>query len=134
MKTAFLFTFLALLNYLTLGQQIQKIVIPKGIVYHYCDSATYEKAKGIVKEELSETLSYSLVDKIMFVGPALWKRFRKLKSLKNIQGGNTTLVVDNKNLSAKLTQELDDSKKVWDEFRQEINGTEFALRKANPEE
>jgi hypothetical protein len=42
--------------------------------------------------------------------------------------------VDDKKLSAKLTQDIKDSKKVWDEFKKQINGRNFMLRKATPKE
>jgi hypothetical protein len=113
------------------AQQIEKIEIPSGIVYHYCDSLTFENAKSAIKSNLMVTEDYSLIDEVMFVGPVLWTRFQKIKSLKNIEGGNTTLLVDDKKLSAKLTQDIKDTK---DEFRKEVAGKKFILRKATPKE
>jgi hypothetical protein len=108
---------LALSGNVLFGQPGQKIKIPKGIVYNYCDTAVYENAKNEILKELSEKENYALVGKMMFIGPMLWKRFSKNKELKNMEGGNTTLLVDNQKLSAKLTQTLADSKKVWDELQ-----------------
>jgi hypothetical protein len=125
---------LALSGNVLFGQPGQKIKIPKGIVYNYCDTAVYENAKNEILKELSEKENYALVGKMMFIGPMLWKRFSKNKELKNMEGGNTTLLVDNQKLSAKLTQTLADSKKVWDELRKEMEGKTFTLRKANPDE
>lgn len=112
----------------------QRIEVPNGIAYNYCDSLIVEKAKHQIESDLSPSGKYSLLSDIMFVGPVLWSRFKDMDALKNIKGGNTTLMVDNKKLSAKLTQHTDDSKKVWDEFRKEIKGKKFVLRKANPKE
>lgn len=126
--------FLILSNGLLFGQQIEKIEVPSGVVYNYCDSVTYENAKSIIKQNLSDAEEYSLIDQILFVGPVLWARFKDIKSLKNIKGGNTTLLVDDKKLSAKLTQDIADGKKVWDEFRREIGEKKFILRKASPKE
>jgi len=44
------------------------------------------------------------------------------------------LFVDDKKLSAKLTQDLEDSKRVWGELRREIAGKKFILRKARAKE
>jgi len=125
---------ICLSNGLLFGQGIEKIEVPSGVVYNYCDSITYENAKSIVTQNLSDNEAYALIDQIMFVGPVLWARFKEIKSLKNIKGGNTTLLVDDKKLSAKLTQDIVDGKKVWDEFRREIDGKKFILRKASARE
>jgi hypothetical protein len=121
-------------SYYLFGQQIEKIEVPAGVVYNYCSAKTYENSKNVIKENLSNMDEYSLVDEIMFVGPVLWTRFQKIKLLGDIEGGNTTLLVDNNKLSAKLTQSIDDGKKVWNEFRKEIDGKEFTLRKATAKE
>jgi hypothetical protein len=132
-KIFLVFSFITVLsNNFLFGQRIEKIEIPKGIVYNYCDS--FEDAKRQIELNLSASGEYSLISDIMFVGPVLWTRFQKIKALRNIEGGNTTLLVDDKKLTAKLTQDILDSKRVWDEFRKEINGAKFKLRKANPKE
>jgi hypothetical protein len=134
-KIFLLFSFIIILsNNFLFGQRIEKIEIPKGIAYNYCDSLTFENAKRQIESDLSSSGEYSLISDIMFVGPVLWTRLQKTKELRNIKGGNTTLLVDDKKLSAKLIQDIQDSKKVWDEFRKEINGAKFKLRKANPKE
>ena len=134
-KNAFLFLFLTALSCcFTFGQQAEKIEIPKGIVYNYCDPKTFENSKDIIRQSLTEKDNYSLVSDILIIGPVLWSRFEKIELIKNIKGGNTTLLVDSKKLSAKLTQNIEDSKKVWDELRKEIDGKTFTLRKANPKE
>ena len=119
---------------LLFGQQVEKIEVPAGVVYNYCDSITYENSKRLIKQNLSDNEDYSLIDNVMFVGPVLWSRFKDIKSLQNIKGGNTTLFVDDKKLSAKLTQDLEDSKRVWGELRREIAGKKFILRKARAKE
>ena len=119
---------------LMFGQGIEKIEVPKGVVYNYCDLTTFVNAKGLIKQSLSSNDDYSLVNKVMFIGPVLWEEFQKNDLLSGIAGGNITLLVDNRKLSAKLTQRLDDGKKVWSEFRKVVAENEYILRKASPEE
>lgn len=133
-KRIIVFFVLFQISLVVAGQGIEKIEIPQGIVYNYCDFVTYENSKTAIKQNLSQEGEYSLINTTMIVGPVLWTRFQKIKSLKNIEGGNTTLLVDDKRLSAKLTQNITDSKMVWDEFRKEIGGSKITLRKANPKE
>ncbi|MEY5047730.1 MAG: hypothetical protein RLZZ175_1089 [Bacteroidota bacterium] len=112
------------------AQQNNKVDLPKGVIYKYCDSITFQNAKKIIIDELDKNPNYILSDDITFVGPILWSRFKKSKELKSIEGGDVTLLVDNTKLSGKMTQNLKDSKKIWDELRNEINGKDFILRKA----
>jgi hypothetical protein len=105
--------------------------IPKGVVYKYCDSSTYEKAKSLIKEELSGSPKYSLNNGIVFIGPVLWSRYEKINALHNIKGGNMTILGYKKETSSgKMTQTEDDFKLVWDHLREEINDQDFNLRKA----
>jgi hypothetical protein len=112
----------------------QQVDIPKGVVYKYCDSSTYEKALKIVTKELTGEPSYELNGPIVFIGPVIWTRYQKIKSLKKIEGGNVTFMVDDKQLAGKMTQSVADSKIVLDELRKEIKGKEFKLRKATYKE
>ena len=109
MKANFLVYLLAALlpTHVVFSQQVEKIDIPEGIVYNYCDPATYENAKKLIRDNITQDDEYSLLDNIMFIGPVLWSRFQEIPSLKNIAGGNTVLLVDDKKLSAKLTQHTD---------------------------
>ena len=55
------------------GQIEDKISIPKGIVYKYCDKKIVDKAKLLITTNISDSSNYSLSDKILIVGPVLWK-------------------------------------------------------------
>lgn len=135
MKKLFLSLVALLVTQVLLAQEIEKITIPQGVVYKYSDAPTYEKAKNLILKELSDSQEYSLTGQpMMFIGPVLWKSFKKIKSLKEIPGGNTTLLVDDQKLEAKLIQTDEDGRKVWDEFRKAISGKAYELRKATPEE
>ena len=130
-----LLALLALINYSLFAQQPEKVDIPKGVVYKYCDSATNEKAKAIIREELSASPSYSLNTGILFIGPVLWARYGKIKPLNDIKGGNMTILGYKKETSAgKMTQNNSDFKLVWDQLRKEINGADYILRKATAAE
>lgn len=112
----------------------QKIEIPKGVVYNYCDSLTFENAKQIVFKDLTNSSSYETCDNILFIRPVLWSRFEKLKSLKKIEGGNMTLLVDDKKLQGKITQDINDTKEVLNNLKKEINSDHLLLRKATKSE
>jgi hypothetical protein len=126
----------SLLLFLTLSLQVfcQKIEIPRGVVYHYCDSATFENAKAIVMKDLTNADSYEICDNVLFIGPVLWARFEKIKSLKKIEGGNVTLLVDDKQKSGKMTQDVKDTKEVLNCLRKEVTGNDIKLRKATKSE
>jgi hypothetical protein len=125
-----LLVFLVTLNCHTYAQKTEKIDIPKRVVYNYCKPKIYEEAKEIVTKELSDQLEYSLVERILMVGPVLWTRYSKVDEFSKIEGGNMTLLVDKKQLAGKMTQDIEDSKKIWNKIREEVNGEEFKLRKA----
>ncbi len=115
------------------GQNIEEIKIPKGVTYNYCDAKTIEEAKKLISENISDETKFTLTQKLLIVGPQLWNRYKDIKRLNEIEGGNTTFHVDNLELKGKMTQDIEDTKKVWDEFRKEVKG-EYKIRKANEEE
>ena len=134
MKTILLILFIGL-NIIVLAQQSPSIEIPAGVNYKYCDSATYEKAKTIITQELSSTPSYSLNAGIVFIGPVLWSRYKEVKTLKEIKGGDMTILGYKKETSSgKLTQNLEGFKLVWDYLRAEVADKGFKLRKATAAE
>lgn len=116
------------------GQTVEKITIPKGVVYNYAKSELVEKAKQLIEDDLKDDSNYALSGKIMIIGPVLWNRFKNIKKLNEIEGGNTTFLVDNDKLSGKMTQDVEDTKKVWDELRKEIGKDNYSIRKANERE
>lgn len=116
------------------GQTEEKINIPKGVVYKYCDKKIVDKAKLLITKNISDSLDYTLSGELLIVGPVLWKRFKNIEVLKNIEGGNTTFHVDKDFLTGKMTQDINDTKKVWTEFRKEINGQGYNIRKLNEKE
>jgi hypothetical protein len=126
---------LVLLNSSAIAQQTEKVEIPKGVVYKYCDSVTYDKAKSLLTQELSDTPHYALNKGICFIGPVLWGRYEKVPELKNIKGGNMTILGYKKETSTgKLTQTNEGIKLVWDHLRSEIHANDFKLRKATAKE
>jgi len=127
------FTFLVIF---TLGnsfaQTNNKIVIPSGVVYGYADNATNEKAKRLIIKSLAQRHTYDLLQDNLIVGPSLWKRFQHLESLKSIPK-DVIFHIDNLQLDGKMCQEINDSKKVWDEVKKELS-KEYQVRKANEDE
>jgi hypothetical protein len=133
MKTILLLL-LSLSFFASFAQSEEKITIPKGIVYNYCDKKIVNKAKLLITENLSDSTKYDLCDGMLIVGPVLWNRFKNIDLLNKIEGGNTTFNVDKKELKGKMTQDITDTKKVWSELRKEINGEKFIIRKLNERE
>ena len=126
--------FLIIMFSYSFGQTEEKITIPNGIVYKYCDKKIVEKAKLLITNNINDSSDYSLSQSILIVGPVLWKRFKEIDNLKKIDGGNTTFLVDKNSLTGKMTQDVADTKKVWSVLRKEINGQSYAIRKLNEKE
>jgi hypothetical protein len=134
MKISF-FAAVLLLNTNLVAQEAEKVDIPKGVVYKYCDSAIFENAKAVIKKELGDAPTYNLNMGIAFIGPALWSRLSKIPALGNIKGGDMTITgYDRKKPTGKMTQNEADFKLVWDQLRAEINGQEYKMRKATYDE
>jgi hypothetical protein len=113
----------------------QKIDVPKGVVYKYCDSSVYLNALDKINIELSSKSNYSLNLGITFIGPVLWQRIKSDKNLSEIKGGDMTITaIDRKNPTGKMTQNENDFKLVWDYIRKEVADKKILLRKATPKE
>lgn len=119
---------------ISFAQDSEKIKIPKGVVYKYSSGKTVEKAKKAIADNLSSTSDYSLLNENLIIGPELWKRYKDNKKLQQIEKGEVIFHVDNLQLDGKMSQNLNDSKKIWDEFRNEISQQEYIIRKANENE
>ena len=126
--------FLTFYFFSSFGQTDDKINIPKGVVYKYCDKEIVEKTKLLINNSISDSSNYALLDNILIVGPVLWSRFKEIDLLNKIEGGNTTFHVDNNILKGKMTQDIEDTKKVWAELRKEIKGKSYIIRKLNEKE
>lgn len=81
-------------------------------------------------KELSDAPDYKLDNGVVFIGPVLWTRYKKIPTLESIKGGNVTLLFNKEKLAGKITQDKDDFKKVWDQVRTEVAGNNLKLRKA----
>lgn len=51
------------------GQKVEKVVIPNGISYNYCDTELLEQAITKINNNLTDSLDYSLSQKILIIGP-----------------------------------------------------------------
>jgi hypothetical protein len=123
-----------LINCSLQAQKVDSIVIPKGVVYKYCAPSVIEQTKYLVTKELSDSTAYELNDGILFIGPVLWQRYKKIPALAGISGGNVTILFKNEKLSGKMTQEAKDFKKVWDQLRKETASADLTLRKPTTKE
>jgi hypothetical protein len=133
MRMLFFLSFI-LTTLCTHAQKIDSIVIPKGVSYKYCDPSLIEQTRSLVTKELSDSTVYELNDGIVFIGPVLWSRYKKIPALANIKGGNVTILFNDEKLSGKITQDPKDFKKVWDQMRKETADADLTLRKPSTKE
>lgn len=119
---------------ISFAQDSEKIKIPKGVVYKYSNTKTVEKAKKAIADNLSNNSDYSLLKENLIIGPELWKRFKEVKKLQEIEKGEVIFHVDNLQLDGKMSQSLTDSKIIWDAFKNEIAQQDYIIRKANEKE
>lgn len=114
------------------AQNIEKITIPKRVVYNYANDKTNQKAKELIEESLLQKDNFKLLGENLIVGPTLWKKFQNIETLKSIPG-NVIFHIDNLEVDGKNCQILEDSKKIWIEVKKEIN-EKYIIRKANEDE
>jgi hypothetical protein len=57
-----------------------------------------------------------------------------MPALSATTGGNVTINFNKEKLAAKMTQDADGFKKIWDQLRQEVKGKTVTLRKATYKE
>lgn len=133
MKYYLLAIFIGISSY-GIGQTVDSVSIPKGVVYKYSDATIITKAKDLIRKELSDSASYEMNGGIVFIGPELWSRYKNIAELNNIPGGNVTIKFDGKNLSGKMTQDIEGFKKIWDQVRKEVKGNNYTLRKPTSKE
>lgn len=112
------------------AQKIEKITIPNGVVYNYCDVKTLEKAKKLVAQNLSEANNYDLLQSNLIIGPVLWQSLKENDKIKTIEKGKVEFHVDDLILEGKMSQDVNDSKIIWDEFKKEVS-QDYIIRKAN---
>lgn len=121
---------LVFISFLSHAQKNETISIPKGVVYKYADAKTVEKAKKLIADNLSENNDYKILQNNLIIGPDLWKRFKANEKIQKIEGGKVQFHVDDLILDGKMSQDLADSKIIWDEFKNEVS-KEYIIRKAN---
>jgi hypothetical protein len=139
-KSSIFFLFILLSNKLF----TQPVDIPKGVHYKIASDSINNAAKKIIMLELAEPKNYSLFDKLLYVGPQLWSRYQKIPALNNIPGGNTQInipqydkqgnVVGQKSAPAKLIQNTDGFKLLWDQLIQDLSADTVNIRKLTSKE
>lgn len=122
-----------LISFLSGAQKTETITIPKGVVYNYCKPKIIEKAKKLISDNLSNTNDYKIVQNNLIIGPELWKRFKDNEKIQNIKQRKVQFHVDDLVLEGKMSQDINDSKIIWDEFKNEVT-QDYIIRKANENE
>lgn len=130
MKKSF-FIVLILISSLILSQETEKITIPNGVVYNYTDKKTNETVKKIIHDCILNN-DYSLLQNKLMIGPSLWKKFDEKGVLKEIKT-KVEFHIDNTILEGRASQDIEESKKIWDELKKELSSG-FIIRKANENE
>ncbi|CAD0005932.1 hypothetical protein [Flavobacterium salmonis] len=129
----FFLTLFLLTGFLFRAQKTETITIPKGVVYNYSSPKVVEKAKKIISDNLSDNNDYKILQNNLIIGPELWKRFKENEKIQNIKQGKVQFHVDNLILDGKMSQDINDSKIIWDEFKNEVSH-DYKIRKANEDE
>lgn len=132
MKQAGLLLLLLCINF-SFAQDKETITIPKGIVYNYCDPKVVEKAKKLITQNLSNSDNNKLLQNTLIIGPELWKRYKDNKKIQAIEKGRVEFHVDNLIIEGKMSQDVEDTKIIWEEFKNEV-AQDFTIRKANEHE
>lgn len=114
--------------------EIEKITIPAGVAYKYCDPSIVAKAKQLITEDLQDSTKYSLSQSMLIVGPVLWRRFKEVPSIQKIEKGNVDFHFNDQMLKGKMAQSVKDSKTIWKAFRDDVNQEPFIIRKLNEKE
>lgn len=133
MKLSYILLSLLAINLSFAQKDRETIKIPKGIVYNYCDNKIVEKTKKLITESLSDVNNYSLMQDNLIIGPLLWERFKENEKIQKIEKGRVEFHVDDLILEGKMSQELNDSKIIWEVFRKEVSEN-YTIRKANESE
>ncbi|MET0944252.1 MAG: hypothetical protein ABWY22_02470, partial [Flavobacterium sp.] len=76
---------------------------------------------------------YKILQNNLIIGPELWKKFKANEKIQKIEGGEIQFHVDNVILDGKMSQDMTDSKIIWDEFKNEVSN-QYTIRKANENE
>lgn len=122
-----------LISFLSGAQKTETITIPKRVVYNYCNPKIIERAKKLISDNLSNTNDYKIVQNNLIIGPELWKRFKDNEKIQNIKQRKVQFHVDDLVLEGKMSQDINDSKIIWDEFKNEVT-QDYIIRKANENE
>lgn len=118
---------------ISFAQNTETINIPKGIVYNYCNNKIVEKAKKLISDNLSANNDYKILQNTLIIGPELWKRYKNNEKIQKIEKGKVEFHVDDLILDGKMSQDINDSKIIWDEFKNEVS-QDYKIRKANEAE
>ena len=118
---------------ISFAQNKETIIIPKGVVYNYCDNKIVEKAKKLISDNLSAQNDYKIVQSYLIIGPELWKRYKNNEKIQKIEKGKVEFHVDDLILDGKMSQDINNSKIIWDEFKNEVS-QDYKIRKANEAE
>ncbi|WP_460556697.1 hypothetical protein [Ferruginibacter profundus] len=131
---------------LTISLQAQDtVVIPKGVVYKKKEAGINSNARTLLQLELnSATVTYSLFDGIVFMGPRLWKRYKENPSIAKIKAGNvqfrvpfTDTITKKQSLevvNGKLIQDKEDFKTLWKQVITDVGNTTPLIRKVKEKE
>jgi len=119
-------------------------IIPKGVVYKKASTEINNTAKKLLIKEINKsTATYSLFDKVLYIGPNLWQRYKNIEVIKNIQGGDIKINIpqytngrqtSSKQVDAKLIQNKNAYIIVWNQVMKDLADTKLKFRKLNTNE
>jgi hypothetical protein len=138
--------FSAILFFISFSLPAQdSMVIPKGVVYKKKTAEINNKARNLLLQELNiNTVTYSLFDGTVFMGPRLWNRYKSNEAIGKIKEGNVQFHVpvtdpvtkkqSQQILNGKLLQTKEDFKTVWKQIVTDIGTAVPVIRKMNEKE
>ncbi|MBL0182803.1 MAG: hypothetical protein IPP96_11125 [Chitinophagaceae bacterium] len=138
--------FAAMLLFVSFSLTAQdSLVIPAGVAYKKKTAEVNNRARTLLLMELNEnTVTYSLFDASVFMGPLLWKRYKAYEAIGKIKEGNVqfhvpitdpvTKKISQEVLNGKLIQQKDDFKKVWKQIIADMGNSVPVIRKIREKE
>jgi hypothetical protein len=121
------------------------LVIPAGVAYKRKTAEVNNRARTMLLLELNaNTVTYSLFDASLIMGPVLWKRYKANETIGKIKEGNVQFHVpitdpvtkkqSQQVLNGKLIQQKDDFKKVWKQLIADMSNPVPVIRKIRENE
>lgn len=123
--------FFVILSNLNYSQNTEKVDKPERVVYNYSSNEILESVKIDILKSINNENDFSIIKNKLYIGPLLWFNFKTNNKLTDLQFKKVELNVDKLKILGQFSDNIDNSKKVWNEFKNLILNKKFKIRKAN---